>query len=187
MVAIVLAALVASACWAASTSGERLADLLPPDLDVLQNPTIVQALGVQLLLFGGFEPTGSGWQRRPRAPQSLAERVDWIAPTWKPRGRLSYEWSGCPATDAGDGILCLFHAASTPPLTVPLAGPTTRSLARALEGLGLSAADFDEPARAALREMLTWQMPPATRQLRLSHSADLTLLVLSFDAVPFGV
>lgn len=63
-------------------------------------------------------------------------------------------------------------------------GTTVGSLARALEDVGLSADDFDETARAALREMLTWRLPEAAEQRSLSDADTLTLLVLSFDATP---
>ena len=55
---------VRSHSTASSGSSSRLAKLLPKDLDGLASRTTLRALGVQLLLFGGFKPTTTGWQRR---------------------------------------------------------------------------------------------------------------------------
>ena len=168
-----------------SGTAAGLAALLPVDLDALESPTIIGALGVQLLLFGGFEPGALGWQRATYPPTSLQDRVDRIAPTWKRGGRIEYSWPGTASTSTSTpAALALFDAASSSPLAVPGAGHTVRSLSRALERLGLDAADFDAPARAALREMLTWRLPPAAARVPLEERADLTLLVLSFDATP---
>lgn len=176
----------------ATLSRERkdLVDLLPTDLDALESTTVIGALGVQLLLFGGFTPTASGWRRAQHPPPSLADRVDLVAPTWKARGRVDYAWPGSASVlELGESgplrPLPLFAAASEPPLAVPAAGKTVRSLAQALSGIGLSADDFpDDRTRAALIEMLTWRLPAASERLALSRTANLTLLVLSFDATP---
>mmetsp|Transcript_21694 Transcript_21694/g.35785 ORF Transcript_21694/g.35785 Transcript_21694/m.35785 type:complete len:454 (-) Transcript_21694:228-1589(-) len=163
-------------------SSSRLTELLPSDLDALASHTTIGVLGVQLLLFGGFRPTTMGWKRSEHPPASLLERVDLIAPTWKPRGRVDYSWPGSDAPPHAK--LSLFSAISAPPFAVHRVGTTVASLARALEGIGLTADDFDGAARIALREMLTWSLPVASRQLSLSKTKDLTLLVLSFDATP---
>ena len=164
-----------------SGGSSRLAKLLPKDLDGVASRTTLRALGVQLLLFGGFRPTTSGWQRSKRPPASLLERVDLVAPTWKPRGLVDYSWPPGPSPPVGAPELSLFGASAAPPLAVPGVGTTVGSLARALEGVGLDAEDFDGDARAALREMLTWRLP---ERRGLSGTASLTLLVLSFDATP---
>ena len=164
-----------------SGGSSRLAKLLPKDLDGVASRTTLRALGVQLLLFGGFRPTTSGWQRSERPPASLLERVDLVAPTWKPRGLVDYSWPPGPSPPVGAPELSLFGASAAPPLAVPGVGTTVGSLARALEGVGLDAEDFDGDARAALREMLTWRLP---ERRGLSDTASLTLLVLSFDATP---
>ena len=157
-----------------SSGHSSLAALLPNDLDALNSPPIIGALGVQLLLFGGFEPNATGgWSRqRVQPPASLAERVDLIAPTWKfaptrgARGRVDYTWpedNGTgPQADGAD--ISLFAAASK--LAVPDA--TTKSLARVLEeNIGLRASDFDDTARAALVKMLTWRVPHESRAKNL--------------------
>ena len=133
-----------------SASSSRLAALLPKDLDRLGSHTTISVLGVQLLLFGGFRPTPTGWQRSERPPASLLERVDLVAPTWKPRGLVDFSWPGSSAT-VGEAELSvsLFAAAAAPPLDS--VGTTVGSLARALEDIGLCADDFDSGARKALR------------------------------------
>ena len=99
-----------------SASSSRLAALLPKDLDRLGSHTTISVLGVQLLLFGGFRPTPTGWQRSERPPASLLERVDLVAPTWKPRGLVDFSWPGSSAT-VGEAELSvsLFAAAAAPP------------------------------------------------------------------------
>ena len=178
---VLCSAALYSAIRHATTNSSRLADLLPTDLDALSNPTIIGALGVQLLLFGGFAPTATGWRRKQRPPASLLERVDLIAPTWKPGGKIDYSWPGTGGP-AESSTWSLFEAATKPPLAN--AGATVGSLARALEGLGLRADDFDSEARIALHEMLTWRLPVESEQLALSTTRNLTLLILSFDATP---
>jgi len=166
-----------------------LASLLPADIDALESPTITAALGVQLLLFGGFRQSSQGWLRAASPPTSLQERVDLVAPTWKAGGRLDYSWpsSGsdppvASAMDANDAPLSLFAAGAA--LADLGAGTTVQSLTRTLEGIGLRANDFDGAAREALVEMLTWRLPAASERLVLHDSADLALLALSFDATP---
>ena len=170
----------------------RLADLLPFDLDILESPTIISALGVQLLLFGGFVPGPDGWVQDMVPPASLLERIDRIAPTWKPRGNIDYSWPSPsdppPSTNSSlsnNSPLRLFSTPQT--LAVRGAGASVESLADALEQLGLRAADFDAPSRFALREMLTWRIDETqamgtARDLYLG--GDLILLALSFDATP---
>ena len=116
-----------------SGGSSRLAKLLPKDLDGVASRTTLRALGVQLLLFGGFRPTTSGWQRSERPPASLLERVDLVAPTWKPRGLVDYSWPPGPSPPVGAPELSLFGASAAPPLAVPGVGATVGSLARALE------------------------------------------------------
>ena len=111
---------VRSRSTASSGSSSRLAKLLPKDLDGVASRTLLRALGVQLLLFGGFRPTTTGWQRRERPPASLLERVDLIAPTWKPHGLVDYSWLPGPSPTVGAAELSLFGAAAaTSPLLVP--------------------------------------------------------------------
>jgi hypothetical protein len=157
-----------------------LSSLIAADLDVLQSPAVMRALGVQLLLFGNFAPTGRGWQRRPLPLASLDERVDRIAPTWKSGGRVEYAWPVAAQPQQTEAALSLFDAAAAPALAD--AGASVGGLVRVLEDIGLRASDFDEAARAALVEMTTWRLPADTDTLQLNGSADLTLLVLSFDA-----
>ena len=109
---------------ASSGGSSRLAKLLPKDLDGVASRTTLRALGVQLLLFGGFRPTTSGWQRSERPPASLLERVDLIAPTWKPRGLVDYSWPPGPSPPVGAAELSLFGASAAPPLAVPGVGRT---------------------------------------------------------------
>jgi hypothetical protein len=109
---------------ASSGGSSRIAKLLPKDLDGVASRTTLRALGVQLLLFGGFRPTTSGWQRSERPPASLLERVDLIAPAWKPRGLVDYSWPPGPSPPVGAAELSLFGASAAPPLAVPGVGTT---------------------------------------------------------------
>jgi len=165
-----------------SSGGEHLAHLFPEDLDAIESQAIVGALGVQLLLFGGFTPSELGWRHSPRVPTTLQERVDLIAPTWKPGGRCDYSWHAAttPPRKSDADVLSLF--APPPALLVQGGSTTVRSLTRALEATGLRASDFDGAARAAIVESLTWRLPASSERLVLNSSGDLTLLVLSFDA-----
>ena len=170
---------IARANYSTATA-TNLSDLLPTDLDELKDEKVMRALAVQLLLFGGFHPTGSGsWQRGAHPPASLADRVDAIAPTWKPGGRLNYEW---PAEGSlqYDRPLTLFAWQPGDPVYPPR---TVRATASNLEAIGLRPSDFDAPARAALGEMMTWRNPQPAVELERDAS-ELTLLVLSFDATP---
>jgi len=188
-----LATATASAAYVSATHkhGPQLAELLPSDLDALESPTVIGALGVQLLLFSGcFVLRDGRWVRECSSRPSLLERVERVAPTWKPGGQVDYTWSANAAAAASgtqlSPTLNLFEAAASLPRAVRVASEaaTVSSMASSLEAeLGMSAADFDAPARAAIREMLTWHLPaPAER--RLPAHGDLTLLVLSFDATP---
>ena len=189
----ILATATASAAYVSATHkhGPQLAELLPSDLDALESPTVIGALGVQLLLFSGcFVLRDGRWVRECSSRPSLLERVERVAPTWKPGGQVDYTWSANAAAAASgtqlSPTLNLFEAAASLPRAVRVAteAATVSSMASSLEAeLGMSAADFDAPARAAIREMLTWHLPaPAER--RLPAHGDLTLLVLSFDATP---
>lgn len=104
-------------------------------------------------------------------------------------GHVDYSWPGAESSTTTDTLsssarpLALFHAATTPPLALPFSPHlTVGSLSRGLERVGLRADDFDEPARIALREMLTWSLPAASEKLQLSSTRALTTLVLSFGA-----
>ena len=175
--------------WHHGSSESPLAKLLPSDLDALNSREVMNAMGAQLLFFGGFVAGADGW-RRGRPPASLQQRVDLIAPSWKPGGRIDYAWPWSPEgyqPDPKAGIQ-LFNLGShrwPSPLAIG-AGTTMRSLANALERLGLRADDFDRQSRTALSEMLTWRLPAASERVRLDDTPDalLTLLVLSFDATP---
>ena len=123
---------VRSHSTASAGSSSRLAELLPKDLDGLASRTTLRALGVQLLLFGGFRPTTTGWLRRERPPASLLERVDLIAPTWKPRGVVDYSWLPGSSATLGAAELSLFGAAAAPPLAVPGVGCSNPAPAQAL-------------------------------------------------------
>lgn len=164
-----------------------LAGLLPTDLDAAANPRIISAVGIQCLLFAGFVPTDRGaWVRSLNPPGALSGRVNLVAPTWKIGGRIDYSWKNesFASLDNDDAPLSLF-ASTNRLLTLPDDGATIMSLVSALDAAGLYASDFDGPAQATLREMLTWKLPPASDRLRLDASApELTLLVLSFDATP---
>ncbi|KAL1520755.1 hypothetical protein AB1Y20_022321 [Prymnesium parvum] len=169
----------------AAEQAPPLAALLPSDLDLVQSPVVISALGVQLLLFGGFLPTADGrWVRGP-PPDTLSERVERITPTWKRHGLLDYAWPATtpPPDSAARPTLSLFAAAAALPLARRGALASVHSLAHALHSeLGLCARDFDEPARRALVEMLTWRLPPHAEDAPLPTNGSLTLLVLSFDA-----
>ena len=56
-------------------------------------------------------------------------------------------------------------------------GTTVSQLADTLEDIGLTVADFDEPARTALHAMLSWQLPDFSK---VPETSDLVLLVFSF-------
>ena len=169
---------------------ERFIEMLPHDLDELGSPEVVKALGVQLLLFAGWHPSATGWKQNAPPPSSLSKRVDLVAPTWKPRGNIDYSWPSSldNPTVGADGSVSLFAAAASATLGLPGAGSTVASLASALEGIGLDAStDYDDEARHALVEMLTWRLPLVSQTVRLQSGAEaeeVTLLVLSFDATP---
>lgn len=171
---------------ASLSQASTLAELLPTDLDTLGSRRTICALGVQLLLFGGFtHEFSSGWQRPLHPPASLQERVDLITPTWKARGRVDYTALTDTSAASAASTLSLFVAAAELQAALPSIGTTVRSLADALEsGMGMRPSDFDADARVALAEMLTWQLPRASVRQRLSPTGELTLLILSFDATP---
>lgn len=164
---------------------ERLADLLPNDIDSLQSADIISAQAVQLLLLGGFVPSATGWVRDASPPTSLNDRLERITPTWKGGGKLDYTYDADPPP----GALSLFGLSRAPATAVPGTGTTVQSLGAALEKVGLRPSDFDAPARHALKEMFTWGLPGGKGQggdvaeLPLPK-ASLTLLVFSFDATP---
>ena len=189
-----------------SVTHSTLADLMPKDLADMPKE-VLGALGVQLLLFGGFvkDVDGGKWIREQRRGTllTLTDRVDRIAPTWKPRGGVDYSWPwlGASTPSRAGRTFSLFLegallrrsldfalVAATHAHTEPRgagAGTTVRALAEALESdLGLAASDFDTEARAALSEMLAWRFSPTTEQLQVPTHGSLTLLVLSFDATP---
>ena len=195
MGAAVLAGSLSAACigrrHAAVTLSSRasaLAELLPSDLDVLSSPTIISALGVQLLLFGGFThdaSIGGGWRRGTHPPASLLERTILVSPTWKPEGRVDYTWPGDGGLAAPPSTAPLSLFAAAEELAVATHHPTTvHSLAHALEHIiGLDASDFDDDARRALREMLAWRVPSSAKHLApLSSTADVAVLAFSFGA-----
>ena len=156
-----------------SSSSPPLHDLLPDDLDELRSDAVMAAVGVQLLLFGGFVPGPRGWTKDPKDPPlDLKQRLDRITPTWKPGGTVDYSWVDdsdnnsnwgpqqlqSPVTANNAAPVSLFGAARTPPTAIR-AGGTVASMCRALEDIGLSSADFaDAPSRKALREMLRWRI-----------------------------
>lgn len=166
--------------------GERLLDLLPADLDLLESPAVMRSLGVQLMLFGGHIRGADGvWRRRDDEPVSLADRVSAIAPTWKAGGVLDYSWPGERARGGvsdGGSLGGVFDRSALGSEGGHGAPTQVSQLARTLERLGLESTDFDAPARATLRHMLTWRLPPPAE--RLAPTSELTLLVLSFDATP---
>ena len=160
--------------WHRGGSESPLAKLLPSDLDALKSTEVMNAVGVQLLFFGGFVRHPDGWRRGP-PPASLQQRVERITPTWKPGGYIDYAWPWNPEGFEPDprAVVQLFKLASHHWPFSPLAigaGSTMRSLVHNLERLGLRADDFDRPARAALREMLSWRLPAANERARLDDT-----------------
>lgn len=173
---LVVVAATAAGCFALAVFPQRtyhneapgsshLIDILPSDLDVLKNDRVIGALGVQLLLFGGWKKSGVGWTR-DTPPRTLQDRLERITPTWKAGGPLDY------THDAQSGIFG--DALPT--------GMTIAQLADTLDTIGLTAADFDAPARTALNAMLSWRLPDIGDFLETS---ELVLLIFSFDATPF--
>ena len=84
---------------------------LPYDLDAFEPLKVTKAqffkaLAAQILLYGGFQATETGWRRV--GSLSLVERMEQIQPTWK-RGQVDY------ALDAKgeDGTVPLFKVATT--------------------------------------------------------------------------
>ena len=142
----------------------HLIDILPCDLDVLKNDRVIGALGVQLLLFGGWKKSGMRWTR-DTPPRTLQDRLERITPTWKAGGPLDYTY------DAQSGIFGDALAA----------GMTIAQLADTLDAIGLTAADFDAPARTTLNAMLSWRLPYVGD---FFETSDLVLLIFSFDATP---
>lgn len=174
-------AVLGSRQWSSRTVGGTALDkLLPDDLNTLESSAVIGAVGVQLLLFGGFVPDAAGgWRRDVRPPTTLADRLERIAPTWK-GGRVDYSWD---APAAGGGALSLFGASRARATAVHGAGATVRSLGGALEAAGLRASDFDETAQRAVREMLRWRLP-ASGAPTAAPDGPVRLLVFSFDATP---
>lgn len=85
---------------------------LPNDLDDFHPREVTRkqffkALAAQLLLYGGFQATPTGWAKLG-GHLSLVERMELIQPTWK-QGRVDY------ALDAKgeDGTVPLFQVATT--------------------------------------------------------------------------
>ncbi|CAE8635779.1 unnamed protein product [Polarella glacialis] len=136
----------------------------------------LSAVGAQLLLFGGFTPAGGVWVRDSNAPGTLKERQMRIRPTWKSGGPVDYSLN--PAASP-EGAIPIFQVATSGGTAVG-AGTTVASMAAALEAKGLCGEDFDEEARAAVREMLSWRLP----EPEASSGAVTALLAFSFDATP---
>jgi len=173
-------------------SADRLVDMLPSDLDALNDDRVIGALGVQLLLFAGWTKSGSGrWERHGRnrwtPALTLRDRLDRITPTYKPGGRVDYSFdarSGSGPAVFGDGSFLS-------------AGATISDLANTLESIGLAVDDFDAAARKSVKAMLTWRIPTTTTPAgrkdngESEFSSDLSpvsssvlLFIFSFDATP---
>jgi len=169
----------------------RLVDILPSDLDDLlmmnddnknfHHERVIKALGVQLLLFAGWtrstqQEGGLKWQRDKTAklPLSLQDRLERITPTFKAGGQLDYTFDDAPA----EGIFGDNTGISNNTTTTSVA-----NLANHLEEeIGLSAEDFDVPARIALQAMLSWRIHVPTPPIQRNRST--VLLIFSFDATP---
>ena len=129
-------------------------------------PAVLRGLGVQLLLFAGFEVDASGrWALSSgRRNASLGDRVGFIAPTWK-GGVLEYG----SLTRRGwglDGVTSAGH------------------LSAALARVGLKRAHYDGAATSALRAMLDWRLPEPSDSPPPSRDEPVALLVFAFDATP---
>lgn len=167
---------------AAFRPSPRLIDLLPSDLNVLDNKKIIGGLGVQLLLFGGFVKQADGKWRRDTtmpSPMTLRDRLNRITPTWKPGGRLDYTYYDGVPTRRTDRVSVFGDALITGTSSVS-------ELATTLEAMGLTPEDFDAFARAALRTMLSWRLPreEEEEESMSTFSDDVALFVFSFDATP---
>lgn len=149
----------------------RLVDMIPSDLDVLENAQIIGGLGVQLLLLGGFlKENGGDWVRDDSARSlTIEDRLMRITPTWKPSGQLDYSHD-----NPNPSAISVFGDALD-------AGTSVAQLADRLEGIGLGVQDFDSSSRAAISKMLTWRLPS---DKVLQDDEDVTLLAFSFDATP---
>jgi len=148
----------------------RLVDMLPYDLNTLNNSHIIGGLGVQLLLMGGFEKTSNGeWARGDDTTRlSTEDRLLRITPTWK-GGHVDYSYDNPNAAQ-----ISVFGDALD-------AGISVAELADKLQDMGLHAEDFDTDSRAAISTMLSWNLPFTDTIL---ETDDVTLLVFSFDATP---
>ena len=144
-------AALAGGLFVAARPFRATTELLPPDLDALQN-SMSSACQRAAAALRRLRAGAHGWRRSERAPASLQERVDRIAPTWKPGGH-DYAWSTEPS--AATLAPCRVQLA---PLAVPGAGTKCRSAAPS------SASAFAPPtttSRAALREM-SWRYTPGS-------------------------
>ncbi|KAL7520496.1 hypothetical protein ACHAWX_005215 [Stephanocyclus meneghinianus] len=150
----------------------RWVDILPSDLDVLENDRVMGAVGAQILRFAGWTKSGTIWTK-PTTDASLLtlqDRLERITPTWKSGGKLDYSHD-----DKG-----LFAEDLAP-------GTTVEELGRTLESMGLHPQDLDVSSQKALRAMLSWNIPdePTFDFQRDNIDQGLVLLVFSFDATRF--
>eukprot|EP00804_Cyclotella_cryptica_P014639 CCRYP_012679-RA/>CCRYP_012679-RA protein AED:0.38 eAED:0.38 QI:1539/1/1/1/1/1/2/68/479 len=147
-------------------------DVLPADLDALDNDYVMGAVGAQILRFAGWTKSGTTWTKPNTAAShlTLQDRLDRITPTWKSGGTLDYTYDG-------QGLFA--EALST--------GTTVEELAQTLESMGFYPQDLDGSSQKALRAMLSWNLPhESTFDFKDdSHNESVILLVFSFDATPF--
>lgn len=186
LIGMTWAATIRAGFAASSPRYRHLVDVLPNDLDRLQNPRVIQALGHQLLAFGGWSQaskgqddsgTGSWTRRHTRRPLTLQDRLAFITPTWKKGGSLDYKRIVEPDSS-------LFPSEAERGIT------TVAQLADHLEHkVGLTVHDFDEDAIHALTAMLSWEisLPEADQTAYASlmsngPTKNILLLILSFGS-----
>lgn len=178
--------------YSSSTSNnqqhQRLFDIIPSDLDNLkscqnfQYHRFMKALGVQLLLFGGWIPTNNNtksWYKDVESsPLTLQERLQRITPTYKPGGSIDYTFAS-PIGISQDQMYRITdnkqqHFNSIEELTNHLQ-----------THIGLSVTDFDDDITlTTLQTMLSWnntKVYVSSPQLSASLR-PLLLLIFSFDA-----
>jgi hypothetical protein len=149
---------------------------------------LVNMLGMQLLLFGGWIQSSSsptGWKKDDKATSSsmtLPQRLQRITPTFKPGGQVDYSYHSNSWDNAIMADSWSIHSVA--------------ELAQHLQDhIGLSVNDFDASARRALQAMLSWriQVPSSTNESSSSSSLSpaqnpptttTIMLIFSLDATP---
>ena len=154
----------------------------------------MKALGVQLLLFGGWIPimnhTSSRWYKDESlsSPLTLQERLQRITPTYKPGGSIDYTF------DSSTGIFQdeRYRITDKNNQHQQQHFNSIEELTNHLEGnIGLSVSDFDDHdddndiIRTTLQTMLSWNnihVNTSSLSSSTSLSTPLLLLIFSFDA-----